>query len=272
MKNSENPQETYLENGNTIDRREVSRRKFLQVVGIFTIGVGGAGLFACEQAPQGCDQTGEGAGCDVEIVGGPEGTPPDPAAGDCMGYILVDRAKCQSCYSCMAACSLVNEGTAGFSSARIQVSVDAFGQYPDDVSITQCRQCQNPRCVEACPTGAMLIDRDHGNIRMVDVEACVGCGRCVKACPFEPKRPLVMPDEKFGGRPRSRKCDLCLNAPYHFAPEGGGIEGIRTCEAVCPMKAISFFALVPPQEGSSGYNVNLRNQKWKQLGFDVTLL
>ncbi len=271
MENSENPQEKYSEKRITIDQKDLSRRKFLQVVGIFTIGVGSPGLLSCEQGQQGCDQTGEEAGCGV-VIPELEGTPPDQAAGDCLGYILVDRAKCQSCYSCMVACCLVNEGTAGFSNSRIQVSVDAFGRYPDDVSITQCRQCQDPKCVAACPTGAMLIDRDHGNIRLVDVERCIGCGRCVKACPFEPKRPLVRPDENYDGRPRSSKCDLCLNAPYHFAPEGGGIEGIRTCEAVCPMKAISFFALVPSQEGNGGYNVNLRNQKWQQLGFDVTLI
>jgi protein NrfC len=266
MKNIEegNPQKII-----TIDQKDLSRRKFLQIVGIFAITTSGAGLLSCEQGQQG----GAAAGCGaVEIVGGPEGTPPDQAAGDCMGYILVDRAKCQSCYTCMAACSLVNEGAAGFSYSRIQVSVDAFAKYPNDVLITQCRQCKDPQCVAKCPTGAMMVDREHGNIRLLDVEKCIGCGMCVQACPFEPKRPMVRPHEKYNGANKSRKCDLCLSAPYHFDPKGGGIEGVRTCEAVCPMKAIQFFALMPAQEGNAGYNCNLRNQKWQQLGFDVTLL
>ncbi len=250
--------------------KQFSRRKFLQIVGVFTISVSGAGLFSCEEGRQG----GQNAGCGMEIVGGPAGTPPDQAAGDCMGYILVDRAKCQSCYTCMTSCSLANEGAASFSYSRIQVAVDAFGSYPDDVLISQCRQCRDPQCVANCPTGALMIDADHGNIRLIDVEKCIGCGMCVQSCPFEPKRPLVAPHEQYDGEPKSRKCDLCLNAPYHFDPAGGGVgeNAVRTCEAVCPMRAIKFFPLMPQQEGSSGYTVNLRNRKWKQLGFDITLV
>lgn len=237
-----------------IEQKDLSRRKFLQVIGVFAVSVGGAGLLGCEQNP--------GAnGCDPGTV----------TDGFCMGYILVDSAKCQGCLTCMASCSLVNEGVAGFSRARIQVCVDAFGNYPNDVRITQCRQCADPKCVDACPTGAMMIDTDNGNIRLVDPELCVGCGRCVKACPFEPARPIVAPDEKYDGKPRSRKCDLCLNAPYHFAPEGGGIDGVRTCESVCPMKAIQFTTFMPEQSGDAGYDINLRDRKWKQLGFDTTL-
>ncbi len=263
--NEENPQER-----STTDKKEFTRRKFLQIVGVFTISVGSAGFISCEEG----QQSGAAAGCGVEIVGGPEGTFPDQAAGDCMGYILVDRAKCQSCYTCMTSCSLVNEGAASFSYSRIQVAVDAFGSYPDDVLISQCRQCQDPKCVAACPTGALMIDTDHGNIRLIDVEKCVGCGMCMQACPFEPKRPLVAPHEQYGGEMRSRKCDLCLTAPYHFDPAGGGVgeNAVRTCEAVCPMKAIKFFPLMPVQDGNSGYTVNLRNRKWKQLGFDITLV
>jgi hypothetical protein len=37
------------------------------------------------------------------------------------GYLLVDTKKCQGCVSCMLACSLVHEGIASLSLARIQV-------------------------------------------------------------------------------------------------------------------------------------------------------
>lgn len=245
----DNPKET-----TPLGQKDLSRRKFLQVIGVFAVGVGGAGVLGCEQGPgsNGCDP----------------GTVTD---GVCMGYILVDSAKCQGCLTCMTSCSMVNEGVASFSSARIQVAVDAFACYPYDVRISQCRQCEDPKCVDACPTGAMMIDTDHGNIRLVDPEMCVGCGRCVKACPFESSRSFLVSDENRDGMPRSRKCDLCLNAPYHFAPEGGGVNGVRTCESVCPMQAIQFSTFVPAQDGDAGYEVNLRDRKWKQLGFDNTL-
>lgn len=247
MKNTkdDNPKEIV-----PIVQKDLSRRKFLHVIGVFAVSVSSAGLLGCEPNP-------DATGCDPET----------PTTGVCMGYILVDSAKCQGCLTCMSACSLANEGVASLSLARIQVLVDAFANYPNDVRISQCRQCEDPKCVEACPTGAMFVDSEHGNIRMVDPQACVGCGRCIKACPFEPEKPIVAPDERFDGRPRSRKCDLCLNAPYHFSPEGGGIEGLRTCESLCPMQAIQFTQLVPTE----GYDVNLRDRKWKQLGFDVTL-
>ncbi len=188
-----------------------------------------------------------------------------------MGYILVDSRKCQGCLTGMASCSLVNEGVSSTSLARIQVSVDAFGKYPNDVLPSQCRQCEDPKCVTAYPVGAMVVDKEHGNIRLVNPDVCIGCGRCMAACPFEPARPLVAPDENFGGKLKSRKCNLCLDAPYHFAPEGGGIDGKRTGESVCPMQAIKFTTFMPAQNGNAGYEVNLRNNKWKQLGYDITL-
>ncbi len=255
----------------TIDPSDLSRRKFLQVVGIFTISLSGASLLSCEQA--GKEEA--AAGCGVNIPP-PEGTV--PVNDECLGYILVDRAKCQSCYTCMTSCSMVNEGAASFSYSRIQVSVDAFAAYPNDVLITQCRQCRDPACYNACPKKdvAMMIDREHGNIRLVNPAECIGCGECFRACEaaFGTGRPVVAPHDGYDGARKSRKCDLCLNAPYHFDPAGGGIgeNAVRTCEAVCPMHAIKFFPMMPLQEGNAGYTVNLRNQKWKQLGFDVTLV
>ena len=59
-------------------------------------------------------------------------------------YILVDSKKCQGCLSCMMACSLVHEGEASLSLARIQVMQNILRNWPDDISIVQCRQCANP--------------------------------------------------------------------------------------------------------------------------------
>lgn len=264
----ENPGKTKEDNSreiSKIDQKDFSRRKFLQIVGVFAVSTTALGLISCDGGQSG------GGGCNPPIVG-PDGVVPEGT--DCLGYIVVDRAKCQSCYSCMAACSLVNEGAAGFSYSRIQVSTDAFAKYPDDVRITQCRQCQEPQCVAACPTGALHIDEASGNLRSIDLDKCVGCGMCVNACPFSPKRPMVRPHDQYGGALKSRKCDLCLSAPYHFDPNGGGTgeNSVRACEAVCPMKAIRFVLLVPQKDGIDYYNCNLRDENWRLLDFDVTLL
>lgn len=268
MENSDNTREDSPQEIATVGQKDVSRRKFLQIVGVFAVSTSALGFLSCDGG-QGGGGTG---GCGVVDDGSFKGVPPEGT--DCYGYIVVDRAKCQSCYTCMAACSLVHEGAAGFSYSRIQVSTDAFAKYPDDVQITQCRQCQDPKCVAACPTGALHIDEENGNLRSIDLEKCVGCGMCVQACPFTPKRPMVRPHEQYDGALKSRKCDLCLNAPYHFDPNGGGVgeNSVRACEAVCPMKAIQFVLLVPKKDGKDYYNCNLRDQKWQQLDFDRTLL
>jgi protein NrfC len=230
---------------NDMNNAGYSRRGFLKIVGVFAIGAAGAGLMSCEEA------------INSETAS--------------LGYILVDSRKCQGCLTCMIACSLANEGGASLSLSRIQVAVNAFACYPDDVRSTQCRQCEDPKCVSKCPNGALIIDKDHSNIRRVNPDDCIGCGRCIMACPHEPKRPIVAPDQRYDGLLKSRKCELCLNAPYHFAPQGGGIDGVRACEAACPLGAIKFTTEMPVQDGNGGYDVNLRGLNWLMMNFDTRL-
>lgn len=181
-----------------------------------------------------------------------------PAAG---GYLLVDPKKCAGCLSCMLACSLVHEGREELSLSRIQILQDPFGHFPTDVAPTQCRQCVEPPCVEACPTGALQADSAHGNVRTVDAEKCNGCRKCLSACAFTPARIEWNPSTR-----RAQKCDLCSRAP--FWKEAGGPGGKQACIEVCPMRAIHFAAAVSEQS-DQGYNVNLRNENWQKLGFPV---
>jgi protein NrfC len=169
------------------------------------------------------------------------------------GYIIVDSKKCQGCLSCMMACSLAHEGEASLSLARIQVMQNVLKNWPDDIKIVPCRQCANPRCVKACPTGALYIDTTNANIRAIDQSKCNGCKLCVDACPFLPQRIIWNP-----GTGRVIKCDLCLNTP--FWEEKGGPDGKQICVEVCPQKAIRFTREVPKQRGDAGYDVNLRDE------------
>ncbi len=184
------------------------------------------------------------------------------------GYLLVDTKKCQGCISCMLACSLVHEGVENPSLSRIQIMQNSFASFPDDVMIAQCRQCVDPLCVDACPVGALKADPAYGNVRMVAKDVCVGCGRCVNACPFTPSRPVVAPDESFGGNKKSRKCDLCAGAPFHWDEAGGGPNGKQACVEVCPVGAIRFTSEIPVQD-DTGYYVNLRDDVWQSLGYPI---
>jgi len=177
------------------------------------------------------------------------------------GYLLVDTMKCAGCESCMLACSMVHTGETNLSLSRIQINNNVFAGFPGGVEQNQCRQCPYPACVDACPTGAMHVDAENGNIRTVDEAKCIGCERCVNACPFTPSRVQWNFEDK-----NAQKCDLCANAPY--MTDAGGPGGMQACVAVCPTQAISFTTEIPTQT-DAGYQVNLRSgdPAWPQLGF-----
>ena len=187
-----------------------------------------------------------------------------PASG---GYLLVDTKKCQGCISCMLACSLVHEGVESQSLSRIQIIQNPFEAFPEDVAIEQCRQCVDPACVTACPVDALKANPKFGNVRMVDRNKCIGCGACFEECPYTPSRPVVVADERYNGKLKSRKCDLCANTPYHWDDAGGGPSGKQACIEVCPVGAIKLTKKIPPQKGDAGYNVNLRGSSWSKLGY-----
>lgn len=219
---------------------KVSRREF--VVGAGALGVGavlGGTLVGTMFAPS-----------DIVII---------PASE---GYLLVDTKKCATCASCMLACSMAHHGRSSLSLSRIQVLNDPLGKYPDDVTQYQCRQCPYPACVEACPTGANHIDSEAGNVRTVDEAKCIGCERCVRACPFTPSRMQWNFEDRH-----AQKCDLCADTP--FWDEKGGPTGKQLCMETCPHHAISFTQDVPIQSGD-GYVVNLRSKDaWGRLGFPI---
>ncbi len=168
------------------------------------------------------------------------------------GYIVVDSKKCCGCQSCMLTCSMVHEGESSLSLSRIQVMQNIMETYPDDIKIAQCRQCVNPLCVQACPTGACHVDTENGNIRVIDGEKCLGvaCQLCIQACPYIPHRITFNYTKNI-----SMKCDLCLNTPYWN--EEGGPSGKHACVEACPVEAIKFVSEVPSQLGEAGYEVFL---------------
>ncbi|BDE96584.1 hypothetical protein CE91St30_19170 [Raoultibacter timonensis] len=176
------------------------------------------------------------------------------------GYLLVDTKKCGACETCMLACSLAHSGRTNVNLSRLQLTKNPLGCFPLDVQQNQCRQCPYPSCVDACPTGAMHADPETG-VRLVAEGKCIGCERCIEACPFTPSRVQWNYEDKC-----AQKCDLCLNTPYW--DQEGGPGGKQACVEVCPMRAISFTRTIPRQS-DEGYDVNLRNEHWAIIGFPI---
>jgi protein NrfC len=175
------------------------------------------------------------------------------------GFLLVDRKKCQGCGTCMMACSLAHAGVSSYSLSRIQVLQDSFADWPDDVVLATCRQCRDAPCVQVCPTGANRADPEHGHVRRIDPEVCIGCKLCVVRCPYTPAR--LQWDRT---RRKSQTCDLCVDTPFLGAKGGPG--GVQACVRICPVGAIAFTPTMPDQTRGDSYDVNLRDAVWKQLG------
>ncbi len=84
-----------------------------------------------------------------------------------------------------------------------------------------CNHCEDPICVEVCPTGAMQ-KREDGLV-LVNENQCIGCQYCAWACPYG--APQFHPAEG-----RITKCDFCVEEIEKGNPP--------VCVAACPMRAL----------------------------------
>ncbi len=227
-----------------------SRRDFLKISGV-TYMVAAVG---CESAPEEQIEPVMPQARDVDLS--KLKVPPSQA------YLLVDTKKCQGCLTCMLACSLAQEGQENLSLSRIQVVQNPFEKFSKDITLEQCRQCLEPSCMDNCPTGALHVNTEQGNIRTINAEQCRGCFSCVESCSQPSSRIMWDPEEQ-----RAIKCDLCASTPHW--KEAGGPAGKQLCVEVCPVGAIKLVKHIPQQEGEAGYDVNLRGPNWGALGYTV---
>ena len=146
--------------------------------------------------------------------------------------IIVDLDRCWGCRTCEVACTLEHELSPGLSFIRVE-EVRGSGPIPgslqgkSDVPIL-CQHCDDPACVAACPSGALLKGTD--GIVYANPEACIGCGACEDSCPYGAL--IVLPDS---GKPCL--CDLCATRQ-----KSGRLPA---CVQHCPGKALSLADSVP---------------------------
>jgi anaerobic dimethyl sulfoxide reductase subunit B len=139
-----------------------------------------------------------------------------------------DAERCIKCYTCEVACKQwhgIKAGTIKF--RRLEETVT--GTFPDvkrKFKSIACMHCVKPRCIEACPEGA-ISKRAEDGIVVVDRFKCSGCRACYEACPV--KAPQFDEDGTM------QKCDMCLERIEN------GQQPV--CVTNCPTRALQWGTL-----------------------------
>ncbi len=165
--------------------------------------------------------------------------------------MVIDLKRCIGCYGCQLACKAEHGTPPGV--FRTRVLKKEIGRYPSVALIplpVQCNHCEDPPCVDACPTGASFV-REDGTVD-INADACVGCRTCMMACPYS-NRYYVEARNYYGAQgptPFERhhaahnqpgvvtKCDFC-----RARVQAGKLPA---CVANCPTVARHFGDLDDP--------------------------
>ena len=94
---------------------------------------------------------------------------------------VIDNHACIGCHACSTACKSENEVPLGV--FRTWVKSVEVGHFPDarrSFQVTRCNHCDNPPCVNCCPTGASHVE-EFGGMVLVDHALCIGCKACLAA-------------------------------------------------------------------------------------------
>ena len=166
--------------------------------------------------------------------------------------MVMDLRRCIGCRACTVACKSENNVSLGRFRAVIQEKT--MGTFPNTKKVflpLMCNHCEGnekdgiPPCVKACPEypgeRAKFKTTDGKTIRyrkgatykrpdgliLIDVEKCIGCGKCIDACPYGVRS--FNPFVKAGADPAEQaadKCDMCV----HRLDNGLEPSCVNTCQ------------------------------------------
>ncbi len=137
--------------------------------------------------------------------------------------MVIDLDKCTGCQACSIACKVENDVASGVFWTRVK-RMGPVGKFPERLEMfyfpNQCMHCENPSCIEVCPTKATYKTDD--GVVLVDASLCFGCQYCIWACPYEAR--TLNPDSKV-----VEKCILCV----HKLEQGEQPLCCYTCTTGC---------------------------------------
>jgi formate dehydrogenase iron-sulfur subunit len=113
-----------------------------------------------------------------------------------------------------------------------------------------CMHCQDPGCLKACPAPGAIVQYSNGIVDFISAN-CIGCGYCVKGCPFNIPRISTADNKAY-------KCTLCSDR----VAVGQG----PACAKACPTKAITFGTKADMQKLAAERVADLRDRGYSKAG------
>ena len=110
--------------------------------------------------------------------------------------------------------------------------------------------CEDPGCLKACPAPGAIVQYSNGIVDFVH-ENCIGCGYCIKGCPFNIPRISKVDNKAY-------KCTLCSDR----VAVGQG----PACAKACPTQAIVFGTKEEMKHHAEGRIADLKSRGFNNAG------
>jgi formate dehydrogenase iron-sulfur subunit len=182
---------------------------------------------------------------------------------------LIDVSKCIGCKACESACLEWNNlrEEVGFNHGTYDNPLDLtpasltvmrFSEWinPETQNLEWlirkdgCMHCEDPGCLKACPAPGAIVQYSNGIVDF-DHDKCIGCGYCIKGCPFNIPRISKVDNKAY-------KCTLCSDR----VAVGQG----PACAKACPTQAIVFGTKDEMKAHAEARIKDLKSRGYKNAG------
>jgi formate dehydrogenase iron-sulfur subunit len=182
---------------------------------------------------------------------------------------LIDVSKCIGCKACQSACIEWND-----THPEVEENVGAY-ENPSDLNPEMftlmrfaewvnpetddlewlirkdgCMHCADPGCLKACPAPGAIVQYSNGIVDFVH-DNCIGCGYCIRGCPFNIPRISQVTHKAY-------KCTLCSDRV--------AVGQAPACAKACPTQAIVFGTKEEMTKHAEGRITDLKSRGFAQAG------